>query len=90
MIKFIIFVIILAIYSVVIFLCGRGYGNAENLDYIKNLKNENMMLRNDLSLKSVEDNEENQFHIADNKEYVNEEEQKIVDRINRRNILLRE
>jgi hypothetical protein len=42
----------------VIFLCGRGYGNAENFNYIKNLKNENMMLRNDLSLRSVEDNKE--------------------------------
>jgi hypothetical protein len=63
MIKFIIFLIIFWIYSIVVFLLGRGYGNAENFDYIKNLKNENMMLKNDLSLKSVEDDEELQFHI---------------------------
>ena len=63
MIKLIIFVIIHVIYSIAIFLCGRGYGNAENFDYIKNLKNENMMLRNDLSLRSVEDNKEFQSHI---------------------------
>ena len=63
MIKLIIFVIIFVIYSIAIFLCGRGYGNAENFDYIKNLKNENMMLRNDLSLRSVEDNKELQSHI---------------------------
>lgn len=85
MIKFVIFVIIFVIYSIAIFLCGRGYGNAENFDYIKNLKKENMMLKNDLSLRSVEDDEENQFHIADN-----EEEQKIIDMLNRRNALLRE
>ena len=58
MIKFIIIVIIFAIYSIVIFLFGRGFGNAENFDYIKNLKNENMMLKNDLSLRSAEDDEE--------------------------------
>ena len=63
MIKFIIFVIIFVIYSIAVFLCGRGYGNAENFDYIKNLKNENMMLKNDLSLRSVEDNKELQSHI---------------------------
>lgn len=63
MIKVIIIVIIYVVYSIAIFLCGRGYGNAENFDYIKNLKNENMMLRNDLSLKSVEDNEELQSHV---------------------------
>ena len=63
MIKLIITVIIFIVYSVAVFLCGRGYGNAENFDYIKNLKNENMMLRNDLSLQSVEDYEELQSHI---------------------------
>lgn len=63
MIKLIIFVIIFVIYSIAVFLCGRGYGNAENFDYIKNLKNENMMLKNDLSLRSVEDNKELQSHI---------------------------
>ena len=63
MIKFIIFVIIFVIYSIVVFLCGRGYGNAENFDYIKNLKNENMMLKNDLSLKNIEDNKEIQSYI---------------------------
>lgn len=63
MIKLIIFVIIFVIYSVAVFLCGRGYGNAENFDYIKNLKKENMMLKNDLSLRSVEDNKELQSHI---------------------------
>lgn len=57
MIKFIIFLIIFWIYSIVVFLCGRGYGNAENFHYINNLKRENMMLKNDLSLRSVEDNE---------------------------------
>lgn len=63
MIKFIIFVIIFVIYSVAVFYCGRGYGNAENFDYIKNLKNENMMLKNDLSLKSAEDDEELQSYV---------------------------
>ena len=63
MIKFIIFLIIFWIYSIVVFLCGRGYGNAENFHYINNLKRENMMLKNDLSLKSVEDNEELQSYI---------------------------
>jgi hypothetical protein len=63
MIKWIIIFVIFVIYSVVVFLCGRGYGNAENFDYIKNLKNENMMLRNDLSLRSAEDDEELQSHI---------------------------
>lgn len=63
MIKWIIIFIIFAIYSVVIFLCGRGYGNAENFHYINNLKMENMMLKNDLSLKNVEDNKELQSHI---------------------------
>ena len=63
MIKLIIFVIIFAIYSIAVFLCGRGYGNAENFDYIKNLKNENMMLKNDLSLQSIEDNKELQSYI---------------------------
>ena len=63
MIKFIIFLIIFWIYSIVVFLCGRGYGNAENFHYINNLKRENMMLKNDLSLKSVEDDEELQSHI---------------------------
>lgn len=58
MIKWIIIFVIFVIYSVVIFLCGRGYGNAENFHHINNLKNENMMLRNDLSLKKVEDDEE--------------------------------
>lgn len=62
MIKFIIFVIIYIIYSIAIFLCGRGYGNAENFDYIKNLKNENMMLKNDLSLKSAEVDLINRFN----------------------------
>lgn len=57
MIKFIIFVIIFIVYSIAIFLCGRGYENAENFQYICNLKNENMRLKNDLSLRSVEDNE---------------------------------
>lgn len=57
MIKLIIIAIIFVIYSIAIFLCGRGYGNAENFDYIKNLKNENMMLKNDLSLKNLEDDE---------------------------------
>lgn len=57
MIKLIITVIIFVVYSIAIFLCGRGYGNAENFDYIKNLKNENMMLKNDLSLRSVESDE---------------------------------
>lgn len=63
MIKLIITVIIFVIYSITIFLCGRGYGNAENFHYINNLKRENMMLKNDLSLKSVEDDEELQLHI---------------------------
>lgn len=90
MIKLIIFVIVYVIYSIAIFLCGRGYGNAENFDYIKNLKNENMMLKNDLSLRSIENDEENQFHIADNEGHINEEEQKFVDYINRRNMILRE
>ena len=63
MIKLIIFVIIFVIYSVAVFLYGRGYGNAENFDYIKNLKNENMMLKNDLSLRNVEDDEKLQSHI---------------------------
>lgn len=63
MIKLIIIAIIFVIYSITVFLCGRGYGNAENFHYINNLKNENMMLRNDLSLKSVEDNKELQSHI---------------------------
>lgn len=62
MIKLIIMAIIFIIYSVAVFLCGRGYGNAENFDYINNLKKENMMLKNDLSLRSVED-EELQSHI---------------------------
>lgn len=62
MIKLIIFVIIFVIYSIAVFLCGRGYGNAENFHYINNLKNENMMLKNDLSLKNVE-NDEVQSHI---------------------------
>lgn len=57
MIKVIIFVIIFIVYSIAIFLCGRGYGNAENFQYIINLKKENMRLKNDLSLRSVEDNE---------------------------------
>ena len=57
MIKLIIIAIIFVIYSIAIFLCGRGYVNAENFDYIKNLKNENMMLKNDLSLKNLEDDE---------------------------------
>ena len=56
MIKLIIIVMIFIVYSIVIFLCGRGYGNAENFHYINNLKRENMMLKNDLSLRSVEDN----------------------------------
>lgn len=56
MIKLIIFIVFI-IYSIAVFYCGRGCGNAENFDYIKNLKNENMMLKNDLSLKNVEDNE---------------------------------
>ena len=55
MIKFIIFLIIFSIYSIIIFLCGRGYGNAECSQCINNLKRENIMLRNDLSLKSIED-----------------------------------
>ena len=63
MIKFIIIVMIFIVYSIVIFLCGRGYGNAENFHYINNLKRENMMLKNDLSLRSVEDNKELQSHI---------------------------
>ena len=63
MIKWIIIFVIFVIYSVVIFLCGRGYGNAENFHYINNLKMENMMLKNDLSLKNVEDNKELQSHI---------------------------
>lgn len=63
MIKLIIIAIIFVIYSVAVFLCGRGYGNAENFHYINNLKMENMMLKNDLSLKNVEDNKELQSHI---------------------------
>lgn len=63
MIKLIIIAIIFVIYSILVFLCGRGYGYAENFYYINNLKNENMMLRNDLSLKKVEDNKELQSHI---------------------------
>jgi hypothetical protein len=64
MIKWIIIFVIFVIYSVVVFLCGRGYGNAENFHYINNLKMENMMLKNDLSLKSVEDDDEElQSHI---------------------------
>ena len=63
MIKLIIFVIIFIVYSIAVFLCGRGYGNAENFDYIKNLKNENMMLKNDLSLRSAEDDEKLQSHV---------------------------
>ena len=62
MIKLIITAIIFVIYSVVIFLCGRGYGNAENFHYINNLKKENMMLKNDLSLKNFKNNEL-QLHI---------------------------
>lgn len=63
MIKFIIFLIIFSIYSIIIFLCGRGYGIEETSSCIKNLKHENMMLKNDLSLRSIEDNKELQSHI---------------------------
>lgn len=56
MIKVVIF-IVFVIYSIIMFLCGRGCGYAENFHYINNLKKENMMLKNDLSLKTVEDDE---------------------------------
>lgn len=63
MIKFIIFLIIFWIYSIVVFLLGRGYGNAENFQYINNLKNENSQLKHSLNQERMNDAYEKQ---ADN------------------------
>ena len=40
------------------FMFGRGFGVEETSQYIRNLKMENMKLRNDLQLQSAEDNNE--------------------------------
>ena len=62
MIKFIIIAIIFVIYSITIFLFGRGFGIEEGHEMTRNLILENMMLKNDLSLKNIE-NDEFQSHV---------------------------
>lgn len=63
MFKWIILFIIFTVYSIVMFLFGRGFGVEEGHEMTRILIRENMMLKNDLSLKSVEDYEELQSHI---------------------------
>ena len=58
MIKWIILFIIFAIYSVVIFLFGRGFGVEESYSEIKSLKWKVMLLENDSRSLSVKENED--------------------------------
>lgn len=58
MIKWIIIFVIFVIYSVVIFLCGRGFGVEESYSEVKSLKWKVMLLENNLRLLSVEENED--------------------------------
>ena len=58
MIKWIIIFVIFVIYSVVIFLCGRGFGVEESYSEVKSLKWKVMLLENNLRLLSVEENKD--------------------------------
>ena len=58
MIKWIIIFVIFVIYSVVIFLCGRGFGVEESCNEVKSLKWKVMLLENNLRLLSIEENED--------------------------------